>query len=303
MGSKFDYKFYCKKRRNCDNAILEAQKRLNEIDYIFSNYRDDSILSTVNSKAGTEPVKVPEEFIKLTNSSIEYSKMSNGAFDISVGYLFNLWKKSAKNDTLPSEDQISNALKCTGYEKIVIDDTKNTVYFKSDCLKLDYGAIGKGYAVDQVAGILKTYGIDYGLLNFGGNILALDSNDDNKTWEVGIQDPFDKENVLTKVNIHDLGIATSGDYEKYFKIKGKRYSHIIDPKTGYPVEKLSSVTVLANSGEEAGAFSTAFTVMGPESAIKFANNNDNVAVIVVEGDESDKKIFKSQNFRFLEVSD
>jgi len=303
MGSKFDYKLYCKSKSICDNAVSDAQKRLNEIDIIFSNYRDDSVLSSVNSRAGKEPVKVPEEFIKLTSSSIKYSKITDGAFDITVGYLFNLWKKRAEENMMPTDDEISKALKCTGYQNIVIDKENSTVYFKSDCLKLDYGAIGKGYSVDQVSQILRGYGINHGLLNFGGSILALDSQTDNKSWEVGIRDPFNEREILAKIKIHKLAVATSGDYEKYFVIKGKRYSHIINPTTGYPVETLSSLTVVANTGEEADAFSTAYSVLGIESAITYANNNESIAVVAVEGDKSDHKIYKSRNFRFLENKD
>ncbi len=300
MGSKFSYKLYCKNRYICSDAVTESQKRLRDIDYIFSNYRDDSVLSRVNSKAGIKPVKVPQEFIDLTSSSVKYSKLTDGAFDISVGYLFDIWK--AKRDGLLTYEQISDALRCTGYEKIEINKAENTVFFKSDCLKLDYGAIGKGYAVDQVAEILKAYGIKDFLLNFGGNILALGNRKDAKGWDVGIQDPFHKDKVLTEVNVSGVGIATSGDYEKYFVIGGRKYSHIIDPVEGFPVEGLSSVVVLAGSAEAADVLSTAFSVMGVERTKNYIKNNNEIAVIMVEGDISNKNIYRSQRFRTLEKS-
>lgn len=303
MGSKFSYKLYCKSRNICNDAVVESQRRLRDIDYIFSNYRDDSVLSRVNSKAGIKPVKVPQEFIDLTSSSIKYSKLTDGAFDISVGYLFDIWKARAKKDSLPTYEQISDALRCTGYEKIEINKAENTVFFKSDCLRLDYGAIGKGYAVDQVAEILKAYGIKNFLLNFGGNILALGNRKDAEGWDVGIQDPFHKDKVLTEVNVSGVGIATSGDYEKYFVISGKKYSHVINPVEGFPAEGLSSVVVFVGSAEEADVLSTAFSVMGLEKTKNYIkNNNSEVAVIMVEGDISNKNIYKSQKFRTLEKS-
>lgn len=300
MGSKFSYKLYCKSRNICNDAVVESQKRLRDIDYIFSNYRDDSVLSRVNSKAGIEPVKVPQEFIDLTSSSIKYSKQTDGTFDISVGYLFDIWKARSKKDSLPTYEQISDALRCTGYEKIEVNKEENTVFFKSDCLKLDYGAIGKGYAVDQVAEILKTYGIKNFLLNFGGNILALGNRKDTEGWDVGIRDPFHQGKILTEVNVSGVGIATSGDYEKYFVISGKKYSHIINPVEGYPAEGFSSVVVLVSSAEAADVLSTAFSVMGLEGTKNYIKNNSEVAVIMVEGDVSNKNIYKSQRFRTLE---
>lgn len=302
MGSKFAYKLYCKNKNICSDAVAESQKRLREIDHIFSNYRDDSVLSRVNSRAGTEPVRVPKEFIDLTNSSIEYSGMTGGAFDISVGYLFDIWKAAVKRGSVPTYEQVLDALRCTGYEKIEVNRTENTVFFKSDCLKLDYGAIGKGYAVDQVAEILKEHGIKNFLLNFGGNILVIGNRKDAGGWDVSIQDPFHKDRVLTEINVSGTGIATSGDYEKYFVIKGKKYSHIINPSTGFPVEGITSVTVLADSAESADVLATAFSVTGLEKTKNYIRNNSGVAVITVQGDAPARNIYKSQRFRTLEKS-
>ncbi len=302
MGSKFAYKLYCKNKNVCSDAVAESQKRLREIDYIFSNYRDDSVLSRVNSMAGTKPVKVPKEFIDLTNSSIEHSRMTGGAFDISVGYLFDIWKAAVKRGSIPSDEQVSDALRCTGYEKIEVNKTESTVFFKSSCLRLDYGAIGKGYAVDQVAKILKKHGIKNFLLNFGGNILAVGNRKDAEGWDVSIQDPFHKDRVLTDINISGTGVATSGDYEKYFVIKGKRYSHIIDPSTGFPAEGFTSVTVLADSAEAADVLSTAFSVTGLEKTKNYIKNNGEGAVITVQGDAAARNIYRSPRFKALEKS-
>lgn len=300
MGSEFEYKLYCKKKSTCEKTVSESQKKLKHIDYLFSNYRDDSVLFKVNQSAGKGPVEVPEEFFRLTELSINYSELTEGSFDISVGRVFELWKNSAKSNKLPEKEQIWNALKCTGYEKIVLDGKKRTVSFDSDCLELDYGAIGKGYAVDEVVKIIRSYGIKKGLINFSGNIFALDKPDDEKGWETGIKDPFNKGSVIDLIFIDNLGVATSGDYEKYFLINGKRYSHIIDPATGYPVEKLSSVTVVADSATKADALSTAFSVMGRSKTAGFVSKQKNVGVLMIEGDRSNFEVYKSEEFKTLQ---
>jgi len=303
MGSEFQYKLYCKKKPICEKAVRESQERLNQIDFLFSNYREDSVLTKVNLNASISPVSVPAEFINLTEQSVYFSELTKGAFDITVGNLFELWKKSSKTHQMPEKSQIESALKCTGYKKILLDKTNNTVSFDSNCLELDFGAIGKGYAVDEVVKIVKSRGIKKGLINFGGNIYALDKQTGEKGWEVGVNDPFNKSSVVDFIKIDNLGVATSGDYEKYFLINGKRYSHIIDPHTGYPVENLSSVTVLADSATKADALSTAFSVMGKNKTENFAEKNKVAGVMIIDGDRSNYKVFKSEGFKSIQDAD
>lgn len=303
MGSEFEYKLYCRNKAICEKVVRESQERLNEIDYLFSNYREDSVLTDVNKNASTSAVTVPPEFISLTEQSIKYSELTGGAFDISVGKLFEIWKKSSKTNKVPEKSQIESALKCTGYKKIRLNKVNNTVSFDSDCLELDYGAIGKGYAVDEVVKIVKNHGIKKGLINFSGNIYALDKQTGEKGWEVGINDPFNKSSVVDFINIDNLGVATSGDYEKYFLINGKRYSHIIDPGTGYPVENLSSVTVLADSATKADALATAFSVMGREKTEEYAGVNNVRGVMIIDGDRSNYEVYKSPGFKAIQEAD
>ena len=303
MGSEFEYKLYCKNKSICEKAVRESQERLNQIDYVFSNYREDSVLTAVNNNAGRSALDVPTEFIDLTEQSINYSEMTDGAFDITVGKLYELWKIGSKENLLPDKSKIESALKCTGYEKIQVDRKNSTVSFNSDCLELDFGAIGKGYAVDEVVKIVRSHGIKKGLINFGGNIYDLDKQTGEKGWEVGINDPFNKSSVIDFLKIDNLGVATSGDYEKYFIINGKRYSHIIDPKTGYPVEDLSSVTVLADSATKADALSTAFSVMGKNKTVTFTEKNDVAGVMIIDGDRSNYKVYKSPGFKSIQKAD
>jgi len=300
MGSEFQYKLYCKNKSICEKAVRESQEKLNQIDFIFSNYREDSVLTKVNLNAAISAVTVPAEFIDLTEQSIYYSEFTNGAFDITVGKLYGLWKKSSAVNQVPEKSQIESALKCTGYKNIQLDMEKNTVSFNSNCLELDFGAIGKGYAVEEDVKIVKSHGIKKGLINFSGNIYALDRQTGEKGWEVGVNDPFNKSSVVDFIYINKLGVATSGDYEKYFLINGKRYSHIIDTHTGYPVENLSSVTVLADSATKADALSTAFSVMGKIKTEKFSVKNNIAGVMIIDGDRSNYKVYKSPGFKSIQ---
>jgi len=300
MGSEFQYKLYCNNKSVCEQAVKESQERLNQIDFIFSNYREDSVLTKVNLNASISPVAVPAEFIDLTVQSISYSEITSGAFDITVGKLYGLWKKSSSVNNMPEKAQVESDLKCTGYKNILLDKEKNTVSFNSNCLELDFGAIGKGYAVDEVVRIVKSHGIKKGLINFSGNIYALDRQTGEEGWEVGVNDPFNKSSVVDYLNIENFGVSTSGDYEKYFLIDGKRYSHIIDPHTGYPVENLSSVTVLADSATKADALSTAFSVMGKIKTTEFVKKNGVAGVMIIDGDRSNYKVYKSEGFKSIQ---
>lgn len=300
MGSEFQYKLYCKNKSICEKAVRESQERLNQIDFIFSNYREDSVLTKVNLNASISAVKVPAEFINLTKQSIYYSELSGGAFDITIGKLYGLWKKSSSVNQMPGKSRIESALKCTGYKNIVLDEEKNTVSFNSNCLELDFGAIGKGYAVDEVVKIVKSHGIKKGLINFSGNIYALDKQTGEKGWEIGVNDPFNKSSVVDFIYVDNLGVATSGDYEKYFLINGRRFSHIINPHTGYPVEDLSSVTVLADSATKADALSTAFSVMGKKKTEEYSVKNKIAGVMIIDGDRGDYRIYKSEGFKSIQ---
>lgn len=298
MGSSLEIRLYTDDKDLFYNITEDSIKRADEINNLFSNYTDDSILAGVNSRAGSMPVEVPPEFSKLTRSAIYYSELTNGAFDITVGNMFELWKGKAEKNQLPEKSEIEAAFKCTGYGNIKI--SQNTISYGSSCLKMDYGAIGKGYVVDEILEIIRSKGIQQAIINFGGNIYSLGSPADQEYWEIGINNPSEHGKTLTTIGLKDYGIATSGDYEKYFEIKGKRYSHIINPVTGMPVKNISSVTVAAKSATEADALSTAFSVMGLEKTKEFIQKRPDIAVMFVEKKGDESEIFKSALFSEFE---
>ena len=292
MGSTVELKLYSPSEELFHRVVDACVERTREIDRLFSNYRDDSVVAEVNANAGIRPVSVPGEFLRLVRTSVRYSELTGGAFDITVGSLFELWRAETGAGRLPARSRIRDALGCTGFRKIKIDEVKSRVFLDGDCVRLDFGAIGKGYAVDEMARIARESGITRGLVNFGGNIYAMDSPPGRKSWDVGVRKPGSGNKIISRLGLANRGVATSGDYERYFEHGGKRYSHIIDPGTGWPVEDATSVVAVSETATEADVFSTAVSVLGPRGAQKLARKYKSLGFLVV-GKSGERSCFGS----------
>ncbi len=288
MGSTIELKLYSPSEELFHRVVDACVERTKEIDRLFSNYRDDSVLAEVNGSAGVRAVSVPEEFLRLVRISIRYSELTDGAFDITIGSLFKLWRTETEAGRLPAQSRIRDALECTGFRKIKMDEARSRIFFEGNCVQLDFGAIGKGYAVDEMVKIAKENGITRGLVNFGGNISAIGSPAGEKFWEVGVRRPGGGSEIISKLDLANKGVATSGDYERYFEHAGKRYSHIIDPRTGWPAEDLTSVVAVSKSATEADVFSTAVSVLGPRGARMLARRDKSLGFLVI-GKKGEKK--------------
>ncbi len=293
MGSTVELKFYSQNEELFHRVVDACVERTKEIDRLFSNYRDDSVLAEVNRNAGVGPVSVPREFLRLVRTSIRYSELTEGAFDVTIGSLFELWRAETKAGRLPARSQIRDALGCTGFRKIKIDEAKSRVFLDSDCVRLDFGAIGKGYAVDEMVNIAKQNGIKRGLVNFGGNIYAMDPPAGKKFWDVGVRKPGSGSEIISKLDLVNKGVATSGDYERYFDHEGRRYSHIIDPRTGWPAEDVTSVVAVSKTATEADVFSTAVSVLGLRGAREFARKDKSLGFLIVGKNGEKRSCFGS----------
>ena len=293
MGSIVELKFYSPNEELFHRVVDACVERTKEIDRLFSNYRDDSVLAEVNRNAGVGPVFVPGEFLRLVRTSIEYSEFTDGAFDITIGSLFELWRAETAAGRLPARSRIRDALGCTGFQKIKIDETKSQVFLDRGCVRLDFGAIGKGYAVDEMVRIAKESGIKRGLVNFGGNIYAMDPPAGKKFWDVGVRKPGSGSEIISKLDLVNKGVATSGDYERYFEHEGRRYSHIIDPRTGWPAEDVTSVVAVSKTATEADVFSTAVSVLGSHGAEMFARKDKSLGFLVVGKNGEKRSCFGS----------
>jgi thiamine biosynthesis lipoprotein len=307
MGSFARIKLVAKDYSIGHHAIDRAKKALIAFDARFSTYRDDSELSEINRTAAEKPVSVSSETAYLLIKSEEYSRKSEGAFDITIPPLIALWKKAGRENRLPTEEEIQQAIKTVGWQKVILSSEENgkskTVRFAVPGVRLAIDAIGQGYSADVALEALKMSGVESAIVDVGGEIACF-----GKEWIIGIQDPFaeDNDDQLSesprwKIKLSDGGVSTSGNYRHYKTIAGKKYSHIIDPRNGMPAEKLPSVTVIASKAIDADALATAISVMGPEKGIELVNSLQGVEAFLVAGTADNPKIYKSKGFAKFEI--
>lgn len=259
----------------CIDAVLDEMRR---IDANMSTYKPDSELSRVNAEAAKHPVKVSRELFDLLKQAIEFSTLTEGAFDItyaSVGYLYDFRKHQR-----PDEKQIAAALPGVNYRHLEFDAKNLTVKFQRPGMRIDLGGIAKGYAVDRGIEILKARGIQHGLVTAGGDSRILGDRF-GKPWVVGIRHPDDETKVIAKLPLVDAALSTSGDYERYFDEDGVRYHHIIDPKTGHSASKVRSATILSSTATRTDGLSKTAFVLGPDKAMEIFNRLDDVDAILV----------------------
>ena len=290
-------------------VLEEDMKRYHNLYNSFENASENNI-KTINDNAGKEPVKVDKEIIELLEFSIEnYKKLSNKN-NIGIGSVTSLWKaeKDAAVDLkgkLPDDNKIKEGLKHTNIDNIVIDKKNSTVFLKDKDMKLDVGAIAKGYSVERVMNKLKSMGLKSAVISAGGNVKAIGSplEKDKNKWGIGIQDPkFDSEKVDIKEVIYtdETSAVTSGDYQRFYYVGDKAYNHIIDPETGYPKDKIKSVTVLCKDSGLADFLSTSLFLMDVEEGKELLKKVDGAEAYWILSDgsvhytENMEKLLKSK---------
>ncbi|NQS99724.1 MAG: FAD:protein FMN transferase [Candidatus Omnitrophica bacterium] len=265
------------------DAIKQAFAEIARVENMLSRFKPDSDVSRINSFAQHEPIKVTPETIRLIEKSNEFSQLTNGAFDVTIQPLTEIWGLATKyREDPPKASQITKALNRVGYQNVKVVKNEQSVAFTQPGMSIDLGGIAKGYAVDMAIQVLKKEGIRNALVNAGGDIYCLGQpNQDNK-WQIAVQHPRDKNSTLTIIELRDKAIATSGDYQNYIQIKGKRYSHIINPKSGQPCTEVpASVTVLSADCLTADALATSIYVLGPEKGMNLINQLENTEAIIV----------------------
>lgn len=273
-----------------DESILDGLKKLCEkYDTMFSATNTDSELYKLNHANG-QPFTVSSETANLIQEGIHYSKLSGGAFDLTIEPVSALWDFKADKPTVPSSDAIAQAVSHVDYTKVDIQD--NTVTLEDPEAGIDLGAIAKGYIADQVKTYLKKQGIKHAIINLGGNVDVIGTKPDGSKYNIGIQKPFDESGeAITSVQLKDQTVVTSGIYERYFKKNGKLYHHILDPRTGYPCENnLYSVSIITDSSTKADALSTTCFLLGYEKGMELIQSMDGVEAIFITDDEKVHKI-------------
>jgi thiamine biosynthesis lipoprotein len=267
MGSTYTVVAYGSDRARLIGAVEQSFEEVRRIDHLLSNYRPDSELSQVNRFAAQRPVEVSQETFDLLAACQEYSRLSDGAFDISVGPLMKLWGFYRGSGRLPHRAEVLGVLERVGYRKILLDPARRTVRFAREGMELDPGGIGKGYAVDRIVSVLQAAGVGAALVSAGGSsIYALGAPPGEKGWKVKIRDPRNSAKTAEEVVLSNASLSTSGNYEKFFRAEGRIFSHIMDPRTGYPAPGMLAVSVIAPRTLDSEAWTKPFFINGRQWA-------------------------------------
>lgn len=301
MGTTYEVKIVTTKKIDPKlGSVIDAQ--LQKMNRIFTTYNNTSELMVFNFSPLNVPQAVSSEMMDVLQISQEIFIKSEGSFDPTVSSLVDLWGFGAvlSNHVIPDHDAISNLLPLVGLNQISIENNNNLVTRLRD-IKLDLSAVAKGYAADSVSEILNTMGIDGYLIEVGGELRIKGKKANGKNWHIAIEKPYiSVDGVQEVIQITDSGVATSGDYRNYFEKNGKRYSHTIDPRTGYPINhNLVSATVIADTAAKADAFSTAMMVLGPEDAIDIAEENDLAVYLVIKNSNGFDVVFSKAFAPFI----
>ncbi|MBS3992668.1 MAG: FAD:protein FMN transferase [Bacteroidetes bacterium] len=297
MGSRFDLSVVAPNETEANSYINLAIEEITRIEKLISEWDTKSQTSAINRNAGIKPVKVDKELFELIKRSIQISKLTQGAFDISFASIDKVWKYDGSMQKLPTEAAIQKSVEKIGYQNIELNEAQQTVFLKLAGMKIGFGAIGKGYAADKAKQVLIEKGVKAGIINASGDLNSWGTQPNGDLWKVGITNPLNKEKVFSWLPIENSAVVTSGNYEKYVTLNGVRYTHIINPKTGYPVVGLNSVTIFSESAELADALATAVFVMGLESGMDFINQLNGIECIIID---ADNKIHTSTNIKLNE---
>jgi len=284
MGSHFDITIVAQDSATAENHIDAVIAEVDRIENLISDWRPVTQISEVNKNAGIKPIKVDPEVFALTERAIQLSKQTRGAFDISFAAMDRIWKFDGSMEKMPTPEAIKNSVTKVGYKNIRLNRKKSTIFLRRKGMKIGFGALGEGYAADKCRQMMLAKGVPAGIINGSGDMNTWGTQPNGNPWTVGLTDPKNKESLFAIVPVTQGAVVTSGSYEKFVMFDGIRYSHIINPKTGYPASGLSSVTVFGPSAEVANGFSTAIMVLGKEAGIKFLQQYpDYSGILVTDG--------------------
>ncbi|MEZ4993611.1 MAG: FAD:protein FMN transferase [Saprospiraceae bacterium] len=282
MGSRFDISVVANDEPTANSNIDLAVAEISRIEKLISSWDPNSQTSKINQNAGIQPIKVDPELMDLIGRALVISKLTDGAFDISYASMDRIWKFDGSMKEMPSEEAITQSVARVGYQKIVLDKANNTVYLPEEGMRIGFGAIGKGYAADKAKKLLQDKGVMAGIINASGDMNTWGKQPNGEDWKVAITNPMNKDQAFALVPLTKGAVVTSGDYEKYVTFNGIRYTHIIDPRTGYPAHGVISATVFAPSAELADALATSVFVMGIEVGIERINQLPNIECIIID---------------------
>lgn len=297
MGTTFRIVLYAADETAAKKAAKAAFARVAELNAIMSDYQPTSELMKLCEKARGEPVKVSADLFEVLKKADEFSKLTDGALDVSIGPVVRLWRRARRTRTLPKAEEIKKALDLVDYRKIKLDPKGRTVQLLLMGMLLDLGSIGKGYAADAALAVLRQHGITQALVAAGGDIAVGDAPPDTRGWKVGIAPLKNPDAPPTHyLLLKNAGVSTSGDSEQFVELGGKRYSHIVDPKTGIGLVGRRSVTVVAPNATTSDGLDTGLCVLGVERGLKIVEDRKDIAALFMF--ETDKGIESTMSKRF-----
>ncbi len=295
MGNRFEISVVTPDLEQAETWIDAAIAEISRIETLLTTFRPDSDTNRINAQAGVAPVTVEREVFDLIARSLRISALTQGAFDITYGSIDRrFWNFDTTMTALPDPKIARQAVRLINYRNVVLNEADTSVFLREAGMRIGFGGIGKGYAAERAKQLLIGLGVPAGVVNAAGDLTTWGNQPNGQPWTIGIADPDTRAGAFSTLTISNMAVATSGDYEKYVLIGGKRYSHTIDPRTGYPVSGLRSVTILAPNAEIADALATPVLVMGRQVGLHLIDQMQHIGCIIV--DEANQ-LYTSRNIR------
>lgn len=295
MGNAFEITVLTKDEAWAFEKIDIAIQEIKRIESLLTTYHESSQTNLINQAAGEKAVKVDKEVFNLIQRANKISQLTDGAFDLSYGSIDKkFWNFDVKMSELPDAKTAKENVKLINFKNILLNEKELTVMLKEKGMRIGFGGIGKGYAADKAKQILQKEGVESGIVNASGDLTTWGYQANNKAWTVGIANPDQKNTPFSYLNITNMAMATSGNYEKYVMIAGEKYSHTINPKTGFPIKGIKSVTVISPNAEICDAMATPISVMGIKAGLNLINQLHQVECIIID---DHNKIYCSNNIR------
>jgi thiamine biosynthesis lipoprotein len=293
MGNRFELSVVSDSEKWANEKIDAGIDEIKRIEKLLTTFSDDSETNQINKNAGITPVTVSRETFNLVQRSIRISEITQGAFDITYGSIDKrLWNFDQNMTSLPDKDTAKKMVRLINFRNIVLDDEKCTVFLREEGMRIGFGGIGKGYAAERAKQVMKEQGVESGVVNASGDLNAWGIQPNGNKWTVGIANPDSSHEVFSYMTISDLAVATSGNYEKFIMVNGKKYSHTINPRTGLPVTGIKSVTIVTTNAEIADAMATPVMIMGINTGLDLINQMKNIEAVIID---DDNRLYTSNN--------
>ncbi len=287
MGNHFELSVVADDEKWAYEKIEAGINEIKRIEKLLTTFSDDSETNQVNQNAGIKPVKVSRETFDLIKRSIRISEITQGAFDISYGSIDKrLWNFDQNMTSLPDKDTAKRMVKLINFRNVILNEENCTVFLREEGMRIGFGGIGKGYAADCAKRIMIAQGVVSGVVNASGDMSAWGTQPNGEKWTIGIVNPDSSHEVFSYMNITDMAVATSGNYEKFITVDGKKYSHTINPRTGLPVTGIKSVTIITTNAEIADAMATPVTIMGINTGLDMINQMKNIEAVIIDDDNN-----------------